>query len=80
VSANASRFLGCRVIWISSRRQAAELHEAGHQQCGRQYIAGFQSSASGAAIPRALPPCAGSGRFKRRHLRHGGRTCLSRGP
>jgi hypothetical protein len=27
-----SRFLGCRVIWIRGRRQAAERHQAGHQQ------------------------------------------------
>jgi hypothetical protein len=29
---SGSRFLGCRVIRSNGRGQAAELHQAGHQQ------------------------------------------------
>jgi hypothetical protein len=30
--ASGGQFVRCRVIWISGRRQVAELHQAGHQQ------------------------------------------------
>jgi hypothetical protein len=37
--ANGGRFRRCRMIGISSWRQATELHQAGHQQYSRAFVA-----------------------------------------